>query len=330
MDYGKAMVVGDYVVGEWLMDNIYAGTNPSTGEQVAIKIIEKEGLASIKQKRISFELAVVQKLWGMCPQGFEKVLRLEDDDKHIFVITEWLGHDLLSFLACKGRIMEREVKLIFGQLCKALRICHSVGITHHGLSLDNIWVNASRDQELETKISGFGRCCIVEREGELLSNFEDCLNQYAPPEIFKGQKYDGRGLDVYALGVVLYALLVGDLPFADEDLDLQIEQKLSKNFLSSMHFPTDVSTSARELVFSILRPNPAKRATLDQILQHPFFSLEQDRLLIQKQQEKEEAVLRLFEGSSPSEIHLDANEEEAEDVNDVQMGASEDECPQFY
>ena len=329
MQQPENIVVGDYVVGEWLMDNIFSGANSTTGEQVAVKVIDKDSLPPSKAKQLYTEVAVVQKLWGLYPKGFGKFIRMEENERQLFLITESLGRDLLSFLACKGRIAEREVKLIFGQICRALKMCHSAGITHHGLSLDRIWVSA-HGQELETKISGFDRCCILERDGPLLSNFEDCSNQYAPPEIFKGKQYEGQSLDIYALGVVLYALLIGDLPFDDDDLDLQIEQKLSKNFLWSLHFPADVSSSARELVFSLLAPNPIKRATLDQVLQHPFFSHESQAeskrpshdidkeefdvmQLHHSTEEEEEVLLRLF----------DRTEMEEEDSKDVFMGMLE-------
>ena len=91
MHQPENIIVGDYVVGEWLMDNIFSGVNSTTGEHVAVKVIDKDSLPPSKAKQLYTEIAVVQKLWGLYPKGFGKFIRMEENERQLFLIPNRLG-----------------------------------------------------------------------------------------------------------------------------------------------------------------------------------------------------------------------------------------------
>lgn len=122
------------------------------------------------------------------------------------------------------------------------------------------------------KLIDFGLACRVERPGQLLATFSG-TEQYAAPEMLEGRAYDGFKTDAYALGVVLYLLLTGAYPFSPDDVEAQFDEQTSPGFLASLPFPPHVSADARDLVWSLLRPDPRKRLSLDGALLHPFLHL---------------------------------------------------------
>jgi len=296
--------LGKYCITAWAAGNaVQSGTNQETGEPVSIKIIEKDALTTRRKNQLKIELSSLGSLNKLYPQGFPRIVDMVETTDCVCVVTEGLvaGVDLLSFLASRGRMVETEVKIIVQQIAAALQVCHQNMIIHHGIGLENILVAVNAERKCVAKLAGLDRCCVVSDKTEMLSRFDDCCAAYSPPEVFRGQQYDGYSLDIYSLGVVLYALLVGDLPF-DDDLDLQVEQKRCKNFLSTLRFPDDISEEARDLVWRLLVPNPKKRLVLAAVLRHPFFSvvvpipkpIQLDEELELVERRKEEEILCLF------------------------------------
>ena len=147
------------------------------------------------------------------------------------------GGELFDYLVEKGRVSESETRIIFGQLCLAVAYIHGKGILHRDLKLENVLL----DQRCRVKLGDFGFTREYER-GSLLETFCGTTG-YASPEMLQGKKYIGPGeflvtlniechltkveVDIWSLGVILYTLLTGGLPFDDDD-DIVMREKIVK------------------------------------------------------------------------------------------------------
>lgn len=140
--------------------------------------------------------------------------------------------------------------------------CHSKGILHRDIKLDNILLSAHG----EVKICDFGVSKII-RRGEIMT--EQCgTPAYIAPEILKDQGYEGFGVDIWSSGVVLYAMLYGIVPFRANNMN-----ELQKMIIKADYKLQDcISKEARDMLASLLEKDPVKRLTTRQILAHPWMA----------------------------------------------------------
>ncbi len=239
-------------------------------------------------RQVKVEVAALAAVQGH--PGVSQLLHAAEDEQFLYFVLEpcVLGVDLLQHLttyqqqrqAVSKRLKEVEAKALFMQMCEVVSYCHSRGVVHHDLKLENFLVTEFQPPSI--KLINFGHSCFFKGD-KLLSYFRGTMEQYAAPEILAGSSYDGFKTDAYALGVILYVMLTGCFPFVaevdeeeeeeeeEEDLDLQFQQQTSMVYLSSLHYPPGVSEEAKDLVLSLLHPNPAKRISLQNVLGHEFF-----------------------------------------------------------
>ncbi|KAJ1348641.1 secondary alcohol dehydrogenase (SADH1) [Parelaphostrongylus tenuis] len=209
---------------------VKTGTHCITGRKVAIKIVNKE-----KIKRIC---------------STKKYLLLE----HVS------GGELFDYLVRKGRLMSKEARKFFRQIISALDFCHAHNICHRDLKPENLLL----DERNNIKVADFGMASL-QVEGSMLET--SCGSpHYACPEVIRGEKYDGRKADVWSCGVILYALLVGALPFDDDNLRNLLE-KVKKGVFHIPHFvPSDVQSLLRAMI----EVDPVKRYSLADVFRHPW------------------------------------------------------------
>ena len=151
-------------------------------------------------------------------------------ESSIWIVTELCyGGELFDYLVEKGRIAEDEARVMFGQLCLAVAYLHDNGIVHRDLKLENVLL----DERCRVKLGDFGFTREFYR-GSLMETFCGTTG-YASPEMLQGKRYQGPGekifffsldsynlfcfseVDVWSLGIILYCLLTGTLPFDDDD-----------------------------------------------------------------------------------------------------------------
>lgn len=200
-------------------------------------------------------------------------------ESNIWLVTELCsGGELFDYLAEKGRLSEEETRVIFGQLCLAVAYVHSKGIVHRDLKLENVLL----DERCRVKLGDFGFTREFER-GVLLETFCGTTG-YASPEMLMAKKYLGPEVDVWSLGVILYTLLTGTLPFDDDDEGI-VKEKVIRGEFEDPEWLSDgecacrcllhqcsLRTESRDLLKSILQTDPDKRPTIAQILAHSWFT----------------------------------------------------------
>ncbi|KPI96240.1 Serine/threonine kinase SAD-1 [Papilio xuthus] len=192
------------------------------------------------------------------------VLGLSDvyeNKKYLYLVLEHVsGGELFDYLVKKGRLTPKEARRFFRQIISALDFCHSHSICHRDLKPENLLL----DERNNIKIADFGMASL-QPAGSLLET--SCGSpHYACPEVIRGEKYDGRRADVWSCGVILYALLVGALPFDDDNL----RQLLEKVKRGVFHVPHFVPPDCQQLLRGMIEVNPDKRITLAQITRHPW------------------------------------------------------------
>lgn len=134
-------------------------------------------------------------------------------------------------------------------------------IAHRDLKPENLLI----DKDNNIKLIDFGLSNSMKDSQGLLTA---CGSpNYAAPEVISGRVYSGNEVDVWSLGVILYAMLSGTLPFDDESMS-HLFQKIKE---ARYHMPNFVSSEARDLITRMLQPNPIKRITMGEIRQHHWY-----------------------------------------------------------
>jgi serine/threonine protein kinase len=193
-----------------------------------------------------------------------KLYEVVVSDGKIWMVMEYCpGKELYDHVLSSGRIGPDEVRKLFSQIASAVYYAHSLNCIHRDLKLENILL----DKKNNAKLSDFG----FTRECEARSLLETVCGTtvYMAPELLQKKKYDGFKVDVWALGVILYTLLYGEMPF-DEDDDLKTQYKIINE---EPVYKNDIPQEGINLIQKLLKKTPSERPSLYEILHHPFLDL---------------------------------------------------------
>ncbi|KAF8560890.1 hypothetical protein P879_05040 [Paragonimus westermani] len=234
------------------------GVHCVTGKKVAVKIVNREKLSESVLQKVEREIAIMKLIEHPHVLGLYDVY---ENRRHLYLILEHVsGGELFDYLVRKGRLSPKEARRFFKQIISALDFCHSHCICHRDLKPENLLL----DDKLNIRVADFGMASL-QPEGSLLET--SCGSpHYACPEVIRGEKYDGRMADVWSCGVILYALLVGALPFDDDNLRNLLEKVKRGVF----HIPPFVSPDCQSLLRSMIEVDTRKRITLKDVLEHKW------------------------------------------------------------
>ena len=184
-------------------------------------------------------------------------------DRHSrYLVLEFIeGGELFNYIVKRGRLPEHEAVEYFRQILSGLSYCHRFGICHRDLKPENLLLNKEHNT---IKIADFGMAAL-QPAGSLLSTF--CGSpHYASPEILIGLKYKGDKTDIWSLGIILFVLLCGRLPFDEENVHYLRQKVVQGRYM----MPTDLSEEAKDLIFWMLQRDPEVRIDMDRIWDHPL------------------------------------------------------------
>ena len=181
----------------------------------------------------------------------------------LFAEHQNVGDELYNYLLSNGPIPANKVQKIFAQLVGAVAYVHDMSCVHRDLKLENILLDKNED----VKLCDFGFTREYEGKASYLQTFCGTVC-YSAPEMLRGERYAGEKVDVWSLGIILYALLAGELPF-DEDDDTSTKVKI---LTCEPKYPSQIPDDAKALIQMLLSKRPLLRPTLTDILAHPFLA----------------------------------------------------------
>ncbi|XP_065663777.1 testis-specific serine/threonine-protein kinase 5 isoform X4 [Hydra vulgaris] len=254
-------------LAEELKDN---GTN-----KVAIKVIKRKNLPKdYVNKFLTREIECLHAAYRL-----PHVVQLYETfrtERQIYLVMEYASQgDLLEYINSRSTelqnnrpgIGEKKAKSFFKQLLIAVQHCHKRNIVHRDLKCENILIAEASDGKEVIKITDFGFATRFPTNKNVLLETFCGSYAYAAPEILQAEKYDGKIADIWSLGVILFAMINGKLPYNDRNICALIEQTKEKPRFSSR---VSVSEECKDLICKILTHSTNKRSTLQDIFQHPW------------------------------------------------------------
>uniref|UniRef100_A0A3B4DPE1 non-specific serine/threonine protein kinase n=1 Tax=Pygocentrus nattereri TaxID=42514 RepID=A0A3B4DPE1_PYGNA len=225
---------------------------------VAIKIVDKTQLDDENLKKIFREVQIMKMLRH---PHIIRLYQVMETERMIYLVTEYAsGGEIFDHLVAHGRMAEKDARRKFKQIVAAVHFCHCRNIVHRDLKAENLLL----DHNLNIKIADFGFSNMFSR-GQLLKTW--CGSPpYAAPELFEGKEYDGPKVDIWSLGVVLYVLVCGALPFDGSTLQNLRARVLSGKF----RIPFFMSTDCEYLIRHMLVLDPSRRLTMEQICKNKW------------------------------------------------------------
>uniref|UniRef100_A0A672R8H3 non-specific serine/threonine protein kinase n=1 Tax=Sinocyclocheilus grahami TaxID=75366 RepID=A0A672R8H3_SINGR len=193
-----------------------------------------------------------------------KLFEVIETDKSLYLVMEYAsGGEVFDYLVAHGRMKEKEARAKFRQIVSAVQYCHQKCIVHRDLKAENLLLDA----DMNIKIADFG----FSNEFTLGNKLDTFCGSppYAAPELFQGKKYDGPEVDVWSLGVILYTLVSGSLPFDGQNLKELRERVLRGKY----RIPFYMSTDCENLLKKFLILNPTKRGSLEQIMKDRWMNV---------------------------------------------------------
>lgn len=266
LDSSRHIIFGKYEMGRLLgqgtFAKVYYGKNLVSDESVAIKLInkdnvKKEGLI----EQIKREISVMRLVRHPNVVELKEVMATK---AKIFFVMEYVKGGELFAKVAKGKLKEDLARKYFQQLVSAIDFCHSRGVSHRDLKPENLLLDDNED----LKVSDFGLSALPEQLwNDGLLHTQCGTPAYVAPEVLRKKGYDGAKADIWSCGVILFVLLAGYLPFQADNL-MKMYRKV---FKAEFEFPQWFSTDAKQLISQLLVSDPAKRISILEIMQNPWF-----------------------------------------------------------
>lgn len=271
MDDSAVLKIRGYTIGVILGEGSYAKVRSAFSERlncrVAVKIIDRrKAPKDFLQKFLPREMEI---LAIMNHPSIVKTYEIfETSVGKVYSVME-LGAqgDLLEFIKRRGPMPEDVARKLFHQLASAVKYCHDLDIVHRDLKCENILL----DKEFNIKLSDFGFARHIGRDdsGTLVLSKTFCGSAaYAAPEVLQGIPYEPKVYDIWSLGVILFIMVSGSMPYDDSNIKkmLHLQKQQNINFPRFKHLSSD----CKDIIYRMLQPDVSKRLTVDHILNHSW------------------------------------------------------------
>ncbi|KIM44218.1 hypothetical protein M413DRAFT_376918 [Hebeloma cylindrosporum] len=277
-------ILGDYTLSKTLgagsMGKVKLATHNVTGEKLAVKILPRvypnpppqtngsgptndsvtrqASKDASKEIRTLREAALSMLLYHPYICGMREMIIHQH---HYYMVFEYVnGGQMLDYIISHGRLRERVARKFARQIGSALEYCHLNSVVHRDLKIENILIS----QTGNIKIIDFGLSNLFDPVAHL-STFCGSL-YFAAPELLNARVYTGPEVDVWSFGVVLYVLVCGKVPFDDQSMPA-LHAKIKRGLVE---YPVWLSAECKNILSRMLVTNPANRATLAEVMAHPW------------------------------------------------------------
>lgn len=258
------VIIGDFsldkTIGSGTFGEVSVGTHLPTGERVAIKTLEKSKIRRQEdENRIKREMAILTQLKH---ENIVQIYEIMETTQNYYIVMEYIqGGELFNLIVRKRRLSDEEASYFFYQLINGLEEIHSKDIAHRDLKPENLIY--TEDKVLKIIDFGLSNYC---KDAERL--ITPCGSPcYASPEMILGVNYEGKIIDIWAIGIILFAMVCGYLPFEESSNELLFKSICECN----LEYPDYITEKSKDLISLILVTDPDKRIRIREIKQHPFY-----------------------------------------------------------
>ncbi|RXG57980.1 Serine/threonine-protein kinase pim-1 [Armadillidium vulgare] len=244
------------VLGEGGFGTVYSGVRVRDGTPVAIKEIKKDKIPAWETV-IPLEISLLLRVAHI--PSVAKLLAWEErpDSFLLFLERPEPCKDLWSYISMKGVLTESEARDFMQQVMTMIHDCHEAQVIHRDIKDENLLVTRNKQGRPILKLIDFGAGTYL--RDKVYTQF-DGTRQYAPPEWISHNQYLAIPATVWSLGILLYDMVCGDIPF---EQDHQI-------LAGELNFRGTISAECRDLISWCLKLKPNERPTLEEISAHPW------------------------------------------------------------
>jgi len=250
---------------------VYNGTSKATGKKVAIKVIDKKKQDGEQLVLLQREIDIMKRLKH---PNIVALYDVFDDPTHISLVLEYVsGGELYDEIVKRGSFTESDACTVLRQVLSATEYLHENGIAHRDLKPENLLIS-SESGGLQVKIADFG----LSKDFSDSNQMTTCCGSpsYVAPEVLQQGQYN-NSCDIWSIGVILYVLLSGFLPFFGETQEELFDKILTGSYSFANKVWDEISPTAKDLVTKMLTINEEDRPTAKQCLEHPWFKASNPR-----------------------------------------------------
>ncbi|XP_006663738.1 CBL-interacting protein kinase 15 [Oryza brachyantha] len=251
------------LLGQGTFGKVHYARNLDSNQSVAIKMMDKQ-----KVLKVGLSEQIRREITTMRLVAHKNIVQLHEvmatRNKIYFVMEYVKGGELFQKVEKRGKLTEAVAHKYFQQLIAAMDYCHSRGVYHRDLKLENLLL----DENENLKVSDFGLSALAEskRQDGLLHT--TCgTPAYVAPEVISKMGYDGAKSDIWSCGVILFVLVAGYLPFQGPNL-MEMYHKIQHG---QFRCPGWFSRKLQKLLYKIMDPNPSTRISIQKIKESTWF-----------------------------------------------------------
>lgn len=255
-------------LGSGSFGSVLLGFDLSSGEKRAVKIINRTSNA----KELEFVQREINVLLSISHKNIVRTYDIFDERDKIFLVLEYVsGGDFFDYMAARTRLPELPAKVILYQILEGLQYLHENNIVHRDIKPENVLIKS--ENPIVVQLTDFGFANFLDPTSSApQTDMKSMVGTgcYMSPEIIDARGH-GKPVDLFATGVVLFRVLAGRLPFRGISLQECYDQAISGRADFNGREWRGISVEGKGLCAALLHPDPSRRPTSEQALNHPWF-----------------------------------------------------------